>query len=302
MPPRQPPPEPFSPRPTQPVAPTSASTSWRDSDLSGSSSHPSTSSFQSRTIASTSASATWRDSGRVDSSLSSHLSTSSFPSRTGTSRVGLDGTYGNPAIATNASTAAGPSSSYVSWGAPSSAGDRGSYHSVPPFAPATSRFRCRCNPPSTHHTDDRDCMTDQVFGGQSASTSSGEPRNPRPLSSMGETSSSVAATVTVGTTVTGESSAPFPALAVAGVAAPAQAVGLAPPPPPAASSSAPEGISCPICMDTVAEIKADGKTVVSTNCGHIFCDNCLKGAIKTQKKCPTCRKKLSPKSYHPLFL
>ena len=89
-------------------------------------------------------------------------------------------------------------------------------------------------------------------------------------------------------TVSGESSAPPP-----------QTVGDAPLPPP----SAPDGVpSCGICMDTVPEIKRARKAMVSTNCGHMFCETCLKDAMRRQKLCPTCRKKLTAKNYRPLFL
>ncbi|ONM56187.1 RING/U-box superfamily protein [Zea mays] len=40
----------------------------------------------------------------------------------------------------------------------------------------------------------------------------------------------------------------------------------------------------------------------TTTCGHIFCDTCIKQAIKVQKKCPTCRKGLKMNSVHRIFL
>ncbi|KAJ8025887.1 E3 ubiquitin-protein ligase RNF4 [Holothuria leucospilota] len=61
-------------------------------------------------------------------------------------------------------------------------------------------------------------------------------------------------------------------------------------------------IKCPICYDDDAAIKASGRRLVSTNCGHIFCENCLKTSISTQHKCPTCRKKLTMRQMHPIFL
>ncbi|KAJ6842521.1 E3 ubiquitin-protein ligase RNF4-like isoform X1 [Iris pallida] len=53
--------------------------------------------------------------------------------------------------------------------------------------------------------------------------------------------------------------------------------------------------SCPICMTTL-------DNPCSTVCGHIFCESCLKAAIQVQKKCPTCRAKLTNKSFHRVFL
>ncbi|KAJ6790454.1 E3 ubiquitin-protein ligase RNF4-like [Iris pallida] len=53
--------------------------------------------------------------------------------------------------------------------------------------------------------------------------------------------------------------------------------------------------SCPICMNTL-------DNPCSTVCGHIFCESCLKASIQVQKKCPTCRAKLTNKSFHKVFL
>ncbi|WOL17950.1 hypothetical protein Cni_G26743 [Canna indica] len=52
--------------------------------------------------------------------------------------------------------------------------------------------------------------------------------------------------------------------------------------------------SCPVCMSTLVEAS-------STICGHIFCKSCITTSIKTQKKCPTCRKKLSLSQFHRVF-
>ena len=155
-------------------------------------------------------------------------------------------------------------------------------------------------------------QVNEVIGGQTASTSSGETPNPRPPLTIGETSSRAARTVIAGTTVSGESSAP-PLFRTPSSSAPppSQAVDQAktktktPAPAqkaPSSSSSAQDSVKCGVCMDTVSEIKAGGKNMVSTVCGHMFCDTCLKGAMRFQKFCPTCREGLAPKGYHPLFL
>ncbi|XP_077229148.1 uncharacterized protein LOC143862040 [Tasmannia lanceolata] len=64
-----------------------------------------------------------------------------------------------------------------------------------------------------------------------------------------------------------------------------------------AQSSAPKEpvFSCVICMGPLVE-------EMSTTCGHIFCKDCIKAAIKAQKKCPTCRRKLTMNSIHRVFL
>ncbi|XP_026764182.2 uncharacterized protein LOC113522628 [Galleria mellonella] len=65
------------------------------------------------------------------------------------------------------------------------------------------------------------------------------------------------------------------------------------------TNAPPKGIGdCPICMDSLAN-----NSVASTLCGHVFCMECIKAAIKTSgKKCPTCRKVLKGVGYHQLFL
>ncbi|KAI5397156.1 hypothetical protein KIW84_063109 [Lathyrus oleraceus] len=54
-------------------------------------------------------------------------------------------------------------------------------------------------------------------------------------------------------------------------------------------------LNCPICMEAFVE-------EMSTVCGHIFCKICIKTAISRQKKCPTCRKKLTCRGLRRVFL
>ncbi|OCT99262.1 hypothetical protein XELAEV_18005049mg [Xenopus laevis] len=61
-------------------------------------------------------------------------------------------------------------------------------------------------------------------------------------------------------------------------------------------------VSCPICMDCYSEIVQSGRLIVSTKCGHIFCSQCLRDALKNAPSCPTCRKKLNHKQYHPIYI
>ncbi|KAK9117731.1 hypothetical protein Sjap_016678 [Stephania japonica] len=58
-----------------------------------------------------------------------------------------------------------------------------------------------------------------------------------------------------------------------------------------------EGVQlrCTICMDTMKE-------ETSTICGHVFCKSCITSAIRTQNKCPTCRKELNMGSIHRIYL
>lgn len=66
--------------------------------------------------------------------------------------------------------------------------------------------------------------------------------------------------------------------------------------------SAKKKITCPICYDDVERIEACGKQLVSTVCGHLFCDYCIRESIRTQRCCPNCRKKLTMKQFHPIFI
>ncbi|KAJ8634008.1 hypothetical protein MRB53_027344 [Persea americana] len=54
-------------------------------------------------------------------------------------------------------------------------------------------------------------------------------------------------------------------------------------------------LRCNICMDTMKE-------ETSTTCGHIFCKQCITDAIRVQKRCPTCRERLSPSNIHRIYL
>ncbi|XP_038661813.1 RING finger protein 4 [Scyliorhinus canicula] len=61
-------------------------------------------------------------------------------------------------------------------------------------------------------------------------------------------------------------------------------------------------ISCPICMDGYTEIVQSGRLIVSTKCGHIFCSQCIRDSLKNSHTCPTCRKKLNSRQYHPIYI
>ncbi|KAK4328673.1 hypothetical protein Pmani_000920 [Petrolisthes manimaculis] len=74
---------------------------------------------------------------------------------------------------------------------------------------------------------------------------------------------------------------------------------LAPPSPPPREQPT---ISCMVCLDSLATIQASSRTMCSTNCGHLFCSPCITEVVKQKKQCPVCRKKLTKKQYHPLFI
>ncbi|XP_076878596.1 E3 ubiquitin-protein ligase RNF4 [Brachyhypopomus gauderio] len=66
--------------------------------------------------------------------------------------------------------------------------------------------------------------------------------------------------------------------------------------------STPGTVSCPVCMDAYAEIIDSGRLMVSTKCGHLFCSQCIRDSLAMAHTCPTCRKKLTHKQYHPIYI
>ncbi|KAJ1553778.1 hypothetical protein HK096_006455 [Nowakowskiella sp. JEL0078] len=71
------------------------------------------------------------------------------------------------------------------------------------------------------------------------------------------------------------------------------------PPPRSPSPEHKATINCAICLSTPGV----DVQLSSTVCGHVFCENCVKGAVKINKKCPICRKSLAARnSIHRLYL
>ncbi|KFR03914.1 E3 ubiquitin-protein ligase RNF4, partial [Nipponia nippon] len=69
------------------------------------------------------------------------------------------------------------------------------------------------------------------------------------------------------------------------------------------STARPSGtVSCPICMDGYSEIVQSGRLIVSTTCGHVFCSQCLRDSLRNAKSCPACRKKLTHRQCHPIYI
>ena len=75
-----------------------------------------------------------------------------------------------------------------------------------------------------------------------------------------------------------------------------------PGPPPPVANSPTHAISCPICMDSMRTFTRSGRALVTTKCGHLFCDNCLKRSIALLHKCPTCAEKLTTKQFHRIYI
>ncbi|KAI5104918.1 E3 ubiquitin-protein ligase RNF4 [Silurus meridionalis] len=53
--------------------------------------------------------------------------------------------------------------------------------------------------------------------------------------------------------------------------------------------------------DSVVIIES-GRLMVSTKCGHLFCSQCIRDSLARAHNCPTCRKKLTYKQYHPIYI
>ncbi|KAM9571356.1 uncharacterized protein ACWYII_047836 isoform 1-T3 [Salvelinus alpinus] len=74
------------------------------------------------------------------------------------------------------------------------------------------------------------------------------------------------------------------------------------PEPSSTARSTPTTISCPICMDTFGEIIDGGRMLVSSQCGHLFCNTCISDSLAKSQTCPTCRKKLNHQQYHQIYI
>ncbi|KNC54784.1 uncharacterized protein AMSG_01636 [Thecamonas trahens ATCC 50062] len=71
-----------------------------------------------------------------------------------------------------------------------------------------------------------------------------------------------------------------------------------PAPPPVTATSAPlirVALQCAVCLDAIT-------TPTSTTCGHVFCKLCIRKAISRTRRCPMCRKSLTLRQTHPIFL
>lgn len=63
------------------------------------------------------------------------------------------------------------------------------------------------------------------------------------------------------------------------------------------SSTALIRVQCPVCLENLQK-----QSTFSTMCGHLFCEPCIRRAIAEHKKCPICKKKLTPKLIHRIYL
>lgn len=54
-------------------------------------------------------------------------------------------------------------------------------------------------------------------------------------------------------------------------------------------------LKCAICLDEM-------KHMSSTTCGHVYCKECIQESVRQLGKCPLCKKHLTLKSIHPLYI
>lgn len=69
---------------------------------------------------------------------------------------------------------------------------------------------------------------------------------------------------------------------------------------PPEEEAAPAQLKCSICL----ELSSVTSKISSTNCGHLFCDECLASlfAMPGATKCPNCRKGITKKGCRRVFL
>ncbi|XP_060590536.1 E3 ubiquitin-protein ligase RNF4-like isoform X2 [Ruditapes philippinarum] len=61
-------------------------------------------------------------------------------------------------------------------------------------------------------------------------------------------------------------------------------------------------ITCPVCLDDDKTIKKGKRKLVTTTCGHVYCQPCVESSIKNQHCCPVCRKRLTLKNIFVLHI
>jgi len=62
-----------------------------------------------------------------------------------------------------------------------------------------------------------------------------------------------------------------------------------------------EPLQCPICLDPLRGLPS-WKEVLSTPCGHLFCNTCLVAALRSAWQCPTCRRRTRAEEAIKIFL
>ena len=61
-------------------------------------------------------------------------------------------------------------------------------------------------------------------------------------------------------------------------------------------------LDCPVCLNSFLSLIKQGNKLMSTLCGHVFCQSCLHNSIKANRKCPTCRQGLNLNSSSKVYV
>lgn len=59
---------------------------------------------------------------------------------------------------------------------------------------------------------------------------------------------------------------------------------------------------CEICFASFMELKECGVQIVSTPCGHVYCRDCIIGALTVKPECPHCRSAVYEQDLRRLYL
>lgn len=74
-------------------------------------------------------------------------------------------------------------------------------------------------------------------------------------------------------------------------------------PPPTSSTIAQNSVGLPHLPPQPNAAGSDDDHVVALKCGHVFCEGCIRAALRTRRQCPVCRVALrGPRPYQRIFL
>ncbi|ODM98890.1 E3 ubiquitin-protein ligase RNF4 [Orchesella cincta] len=59
---------------------------------------------------------------------------------------------------------------------------------------------------------------------------------------------------------------------------------------------------CEVCFISFDELKLGGIQIVSTPCGHVYCRDCIIGALQVKPECPHCRSSVQVANLRRLYL
>mmetsp|Transcript_6606 Transcript_6606/g.20780 ORF Transcript_6606/g.20780 Transcript_6606/m.20780 type:complete len:88 (-) Transcript_6606:298-561(-) len=59
----------------------------------------------------------------------------------------------------------------------------------------------------------------------------------------------------------------------------------------------PSSAKCPVCGDILVD-----KKLLSTKCGHVFCDDCLTKFMESKKHCPSCNAKCDSRDLRQVYI